>query len=150
MKMSAAKNGLFLLAFSALNAHELDAMSQHEWRLLFVLRDLPEALAEQAFVFLHVPLVAILLWLVFHQSTVVSAWSRRAICAFGVVHLGLHWHLQDHPAYTFHSFLSQLLIVGYAAAGFLYLLADSAETLRSRHVQHSVQADGPTTGGPAA
>ena len=130
--MRAIRDWLFLLAFSLLNAHELDAMSQHEWRILFVLRDLPSDFAEQVFVILHVPLVAILLWLTFHRNAVVSAWSRRAVCAFGIIHVGLHWHLQDHPAYTFHSSLSEFLIVGYGFAGLCYLLTDGADVLRGR------------------
>lgn len=141
--MRAIKDWLYVLAFSVLNAHELDAMSQQEWRLLFVLRDLPPDLAEQVFVILHVPLVALLMWLTFHRSAVVSAWSRRVVCAFGIVHVGLHWHLQDHPFYTFHSFLSEFLIVGYGFAGLCYLVADGAETIRSRHVHQGTQAEGP-------
>jgi hypothetical protein len=143
MKMRAIKDWLFLLAFSVLNAHELDAMSQHEWKLLFVLRDLPPDVAEQVFVMLHVPLMAILLWVTFHRSMIVSAWSRRAVCAFGIVHFALHWHLQDHHFYTFHSFLSELLIVGYGLAGLCYLLTDGADALRSRHVQQGARASEP-------
>jgi hypothetical protein len=44
-------------------AHELDAMTQAEWRLLFILSSLPEVIAEVVFVLLHIPLVAGLLWL---------------------------------------------------------------------------------------
>jgi len=57
------RNLLFQLGFSTLLAHELDAMTQAEWRLLFVLRRLPDLLAHNLFVTLHVPAVAILLWL---------------------------------------------------------------------------------------
>ena len=41
---------LVLLGFALLGSHELDAVTQSEWRLLFVLRDLPEALARDVFV----------------------------------------------------------------------------------------------------
>jgi hypothetical protein len=143
MQLQPIKHWLFLLAFSMLNAHELDAMSQHEWRLLFVLRELPPGLAEQIFVLLHVPLVAILLWLGFHSSALVSAWSRRAVCAFGIVHVGLHGHLRDHPLYTFDSWLSEALIVGYGLAGFCYLLAEAVEALRGDHIRRSGRAGGP-------
>lgn len=148
--MREIQSWIYILAFSVLNAHELDAMSQHEWRLLLVLRDLPPDLAQSAFVFLHVPLVAIILWLTFNRSSAVTSWSRRAVCAFGIIHFGLHWHLHDHPAYTFHSWLSETLIVGYGVAGLLYLLLDGVGSLRWRHVQQSAQADGPASGGTAA
>lgn len=141
---------IYILAFAILNAHELDAMSQQEWRLLLVLRDLPSDLAQRSFVALHVPLVAILLWLTFHRNAAVTSWSRRAVCAFGVIHAGLHWHLQEHPAYTFHSWLSEALIVGYGVAGLLYLLLDGVGILRRRHVRHGAQAGGRASGGSSA
>lgn len=134
--MQTLKTWLYLLAFSLLNAHELDAMTQQEWRLLLILRDLPAALARETFVMLHVPLVALLLWLSFHRDAAVAAWSRRAVCGFGIIHVGLHWNLQDHPAYTFDSTLSVSLILGYGVAGLLYLLLDGLDT-RQHHAGRS-------------
>jgi hypothetical protein len=147
--MREIKTWIYLLAFSLLNAHELDAMTQQEWRLLLVLRDLPPDVARQCFVVLHVPLVAVLLWLGFHRSSAVASWSRRAVCAFGIIHVGLHWRLQDHPAYTFHSDLSVSLIVGYGVAGLLYLLLDAAPRLRTPRVHPGARAEGPASGGSA-
>ena len=65
------RNLLFQLGFSTLLAHELDAITQAEWRLLFVLRRFPDLLARNLFVMLHVPIVAVLLWLTQHPSEVV-------------------------------------------------------------------------------
>lgn len=50
----------FLLGF--LLAHELDAVACSEWRLLYVLRGRPEATARTAFIALHVPSIAGLIW----------------------------------------------------------------------------------------
>ncbi len=93
-------------------SHELDAVAQHEWRLLYVLRSLPESIAQDAFVLLHVPLVAVLAWLGWHREPAVRAGSRLALAAFTIVHAGLHWRLSDDPLYTFHSATSVALIYG--------------------------------------
>jgi hypothetical protein len=122
--MKALRSLLFLLAFSLLNAHELDAMRQQEWRILVLLRDLEPSLAAHLFVLLHIPLVALLLWLGFHPHAAIQRWARRMICGFGAIHVGLHASLRDHPAYSFDSLLSQGLILGYGLAGLLFLLID--------------------------
>ncbi|MEO1019618.1 MAG: DUF6713 family protein, partial [Pseudomonadota bacterium] len=56
-------DALFFLGFSILLAHELDAVRGSEWRLLPLLKRLPETQARDLFIVLHVPLVALLIWL---------------------------------------------------------------------------------------
>ena len=120
--MERLQHYVFLIAFSLVNAHELDAIAQSEWRLLYVLRSFPDHVAQQYFVLLHVPLVAALLHLSFNSQGVVSLWTRSLICAFGPIHALLHSSLSNHPAYSFTSPLSLGLINGYAFAGVAYLL----------------------------
>ena len=43
--MQGLRNWLFYLGFATLATHELDAMTQSEWRLLYLLRDLPDPVA---------------------------------------------------------------------------------------------------------
>lgn len=113
---------LFQLGFSTLLAHELDAMTQAEWRLLFVLRRFPELLARNLFVTIHIPVVAILLWLTQHQSEVVRRWARTGLSSFMLIHAGLHWNLKNHPLNTFTSPLSLGLIYGAGLLGLSYVL----------------------------
>ena len=47
-------DSVFYLAFVLLLAHEVDAVLCREWRLLFVLRRLPEVWGRSLFVVLHV------------------------------------------------------------------------------------------------
>ena len=96
-------------------------MTQSEWRLLYVLRGLPNALAERWFVALHVPLFALVVWLSHHHTPRVRDVSRLALAAFLVIHLGLHWGLEAHPLYSFHDALSRGLILGAGLCGALYL-----------------------------
>ncbi len=114
------KNILFYLGFATLITHELDAMTQSEWRLLFILRSLPEQIASFTFVVVHIPLIAALLWLTNNKSLRIQDWSRIAVATFLMVHVGLHKLLEHHPDYTFNSLLSLGLIYGGGLLGFLY------------------------------
>ncbi|MBD1873645.1 hypothetical protein H6F75_09135 [Nodosilinea sp. FACHB-131] len=128
------KNLLFHLSFATLMAHELDAMTQAEWRLLFILSRLPDTIAEVAFVLVHIPLVAGLLWLTNNEAPAVRRWSRIVVALFLAIHAGLHKRLEHSSLYTFNSALSQGLIYGGGALGLLYLLTvfiTSRQTLQT-------------------
>ena len=125
------KNIIFNLGFATIITHELDAMTQSEWRLLFILRNLPEQTASDVFVILHVPLIAMLLWLTNNQSEAIKNWSRIAICGFLVIHSGLHKLLENSPNYTFDSTLSLGLIYGGGLFGLIYLIFVFVSWLRS-------------------
>ncbi|MBW4461057.1 MAG: hypothetical protein KME47_12585 [Nodosilinea sp. WJT8-NPBG4] len=127
---------MFYLGFATLMAHELDAMTQAEWRILFILNRLPDAIAEVAFVLVHIPLVAGLLWLTNNEAPAVRRWSRFAVALFLAIHAGLHKRLEHSPLYTFDSALSRGLIYGGGALGLLYLLTvfiTARQTLQTVH-----------------
>lgn len=112
---------LLYLSFATLLAHELDAIHKHEWRILFVLQALPETTARRAFVLLHIPLVALLLWLVSHPSETVRLGSQVGLDTFMVIHAGLHWRLEPGAAAVFKTPFSRSLIYGAALLAFLHL-----------------------------
>lgn len=114
---------LYLLLLGFFVAHELDAVACREWRLLYVLRTLPDDSARAVFVALHVPLVAGLAWTV-TDARPAAAVARVGVALFAVVHAGLHHRLRRDPAYAFHSPLSVTLIAGAAACGAAYALAE--------------------------
>ena len=115
---------LFVLGFALLASHEIDAALAAEWRLLYVLRGLPEPVAASAFTLAHVPVFAVLLWLAFHRQVGVLTWARRGFMAFLLIHAGLHARLSDHAAYGFSGWESNLMIFGAALVAVLYLLLD--------------------------
>lgn len=117
------KNLWFLLGLGFISTHELDAVTQHEWRLLYGLRSLPEALAANVFVALHVPLFAALVWLTHHPQPRWRGGSRLVLMSFLIIHAGLHLRLSGHALYTFHSPLSKALIFGGGVCSALYLFA---------------------------
>jgi hypothetical protein len=119
------KNLFFYLGFATIITHELDAMMQSEWKLLFVLRSLPEETASFIFVIVHIPLFTMLMWLTNHESFSIQHWSRINVATFLIIHVGLHKLLENDPNYTFNSSLSLSLIYCSGLFGLLYLILDS-------------------------
>ena len=112
---------IYYLGLAFLVAHELDAVTHSEWRLLFGLRTLPDPPASSLFVSLHVPLFFAILWLSHHQRKWLRDGTRVVVAVFLVVHAVLHIGLSSAPQYTFHGVLSNTLILGAGASGIAYL-----------------------------
>ena len=108
----------FYLMISFLVAHELDAMKRHEWRMIPLLNTLPETVAAQIFVWAHVPLTVLLLWIA-QQGAASSA--AIALAAFSVLHIVLHWLFRNNPDNEFNTIGSWLLILGAGLFGILVL-----------------------------
>lgn len=119
---SGSANAVFWLGVAVMLAHELDTVSAREWRLLYVLRHMPEARARDTFVLAHIPLVASLLWLCTHPMLDVRIGSQIAFDLFLIVHAGLHRRLAGHALYAFHSRLSRALITSAAVVGAVHLV----------------------------
>ena len=118
------KKFIFYLGIGALFTHELDAMSNHEWRVLPLLRMLPDEVGMNVFVAAHVPLFAGLIALVASSNIRTRVMSRLLICGFLVIHGLLHAFFMSHPSYEFSSALSNTLIFGGAVMGGLYIALD--------------------------
>lgn len=128
------KAALYYLGIACLFTHELDAMTHAEWRLLLVLRSMPDATASPLFVALHVPLFFAVLWLSQHGRETVRSATRIAVAAFLVVHGVLHFAVSSTPHYDFHGPLSKALIGSAAVFGVAYLLARSLPRGRARPI----------------
>jgi len=122
--MHGIKDIAFYLGIATLFTHELDAVPNHEWRGLALLRDLPDETGMAVFVAAHVPLFAVLIALVASTSGRIRALSRLVISAFLIVHGLLHISSRGEPTYEFSSTLSNLLIFGGLAFGVLYLMLE--------------------------
>jgi hypothetical protein len=108
--------------FTLTLAHELDAVAQHEWRILPVLSSLAEASARQAFVLLHVPLIFGLLWGLFVAREAVQQHSRFALGLFMVGHVLLHATLEVPGLSSFEEAPSRAFIVIAGLAGVLVVM----------------------------
>lgn len=123
---SLVEDAVFYLGLSLLCSHELDAMPNHEWRVLPLIRLLEDSVGQLVFVAAHVPLFAIIICLVASLNMRRRTVSRVAVSAFLVIHTLLHWWFSDHPHYDFDSVLSSVLIVGAGVCGGLYLVLEWA------------------------
>ena len=121
----------FYLGIASLFTHELDAVPNHEWRGLPLLRALPDETAMVVFIAGHVPIFAVLIALVASPHPRTRALSRRVIGAFLVVHGLLHALSMGQATYEFTSTLSSLLIFGGSAFGALYLALEAAHRSRA-------------------
>ncbi len=123
---------LIQLMLAFLFTHELDAMTQAEWRLLYVLRSLSDEEGRWWLVVIHVPLFWALIALTHHKSAQVQSMSRLGLAAFCIVHALLHWRLASDPLSSFISPLSWLLILAPAALGVIYLMGELRPSIGQR------------------
>jgi hypothetical protein len=111
-------DAIYWAMIAALFTHELDAVKRHEWRVLPLTSFLPERVGEQVFIWAHIPLFWLILWL--DERTAMSV-VRLGLSAFAIIHVWLHWILRRHPAYEFNNPSSWALIVLTGVLGALYL-----------------------------
>ena len=119
------KKIIFYLGMGTLFTHELDAMFNHEWRILPLTSWLPEETAMLLFLFFHIPLFAGLIALVASKNDKVRFRSKIGISAFLLIHAALHAFFGGNPAYEFSSISSTILIYGGALLGAIHLVLEN-------------------------
>ncbi len=113
---------LYYFGVSLLIVHEMDAVGQAEWRLLFFLRDMSDQAAYPIFITLHIPAVFLVFWLGQNPKSSIRSVFRAVAAAFLLGHAIIHHRLVGAPEYGFHGLLSETLIYGAALCGIAYLL----------------------------
>lgn len=119
------KNTIFYLGMGALFTYELDAMTNHEWRILPLLNLLPDDTGMSLFILAHIPLFGVLIALVAASNPTVRQRTRFALSAFLIINGMLHALFMSHPNYEFHSIISNILIFGGGVLGALHLVFES-------------------------
>ena len=119
---------VYYVGLSFFIAHELDAVRRAEWKLLYVLQNLPNAMASSWFVVIHVPLFFLLLWFSHHSNDRLRLWFRLVVSIFLMIHAVLHLRLSSDPAYEFSGLLSNFLIYGAGIIGAFFTIL----TIRKR------------------
>lgn len=117
------KSSAFYLGIALLFTHELDAMSNHEWRLLPGLNALSDAAGATAFLVAHVPLFALVIAFVASLDLEIRTKARNIACGFLIAHAILHYLFSSNAAYGFSTPVSSALIYGAALCGVAYFLA---------------------------
>ena len=118
------KHWAFFLGLGALFTHELDAVWNHEWRVLPLFRLLPEDLGLLLFVVMHVPVFAVVIALVASSNPKTQLRSRVGVSLFLIIHGVLHALFMDDPAYEFSSIMSNALIFGGGVLGSVHLILE--------------------------
>ena len=108
------------ITIALLIAHELDAVRAREWRVLPITAFLPDQTGRAIFIWAHVPLTLLLLWI---AGLVPDHPVAIAVAGFAVVHLGLHLAYRHHPEHDFHGVWAWALIVAPALSGTAHLVA---------------------------
>ena len=112
---------VFYLGLGTLFTHELDAMTSYEWRLIPILRSLPEAMGMTAFLIIHIPLFAGIIALIASSNDRTRRLSRIAASWVVLLHAALPIWFSSNPSYGFVSTISNWLIFGGAGFGAIYL-----------------------------
>jgi hypothetical protein len=107
---------IYWAMLAAFFTHELDATKRHEWRVLPLTSFLPDRVGEQVFIWAHVPLFWLILWLDGRTDGI-----RFALAAFAIIHVWLHWIFRRHPANELNNASSWALIILTGILGALYL-----------------------------
>jgi len=121
------KSITFYLGLALLFTHELDAMPNHEWRVLPLLRSLTDSVGEAAFVVAHIPIFAVVIACIASLNPKTRSIARDVASGFLIVHAVLHLAFSGHLAYEFGSLLSMMLIYGAGVCGLLYFVTRWAE-----------------------
>ena len=117
-------NIIFYLGMATLFTHEMDAMLNHEWRVLPLTSWLPENSGMLVFTFFHIPLYAVLIALVASKNRKVRFWSRIGVSTFLLIHAALHAFFKDSPSYEFSSVSSLILIFGGGLFGLVHIFLE--------------------------
>lgn len=128
------KDLAFYLGIALLFTHELDSMPNHEWRVLPILRSLPDSVGETAFVIAHIAIFALAIAFVASLNRRTRLVARDIVSGFLIVHALLHFLSSGDPAYEFSSLLSSVLIYGAALCGALYFCTRWLERRAPRHL----------------
>lgn len=107
-------NALLWTTIALLVAHELDAVRAREWRVLPLTAFLPDPTGRIVFIWAHVPLTLLLLWI---AGLAPDHPAALALAGFAILHLGLHLAYRRHPAHDFHGAGPWALIVAPALSG---------------------------------
>jgi len=111
-----ASNTIFILGLAFILTHELDAMRCREWRIFPGLSSLDDRTGELAFLALHVPLFALILWFIWPNGALDEGFAF-GFDVFLVLHLLAHIALRRHPSNQFTDAWSWSFIIGGAVCG---------------------------------
>jgi hypothetical protein len=116
------KNVVLYLGLALLFTHELDSMTNHEWRVLPILASLSDSMGKAVFLVGHIPIFAVIISFIASLDLRIRAKARGILCGFLVLHTFLHIVFSGNSAYEFSDLISSILIYGAGLCGLSYLM----------------------------
>ncbi len=116
----------FYTGLAMLFTHELDAMPNHEWRVLPLTSFLSDSIGMDVFILAHIPIFAVVIGCIASLNLRTRSIAQNAASAFLIVHAALHFAFSGHPDYEFDSLLSSVLIYGAALLGVVFFVLGGA------------------------
>ncbi|MGV6812815.1 MAG: DUF6713 family protein [Brevirhabdus sp.] len=116
--MGKAMEHSFQLMVAFFVLHELDAVRAREWRLLPVLRSMPDALGERIFLWAHLP-ISLGIFSILGRGE--QSLAAMLLSSFAVVHVVLHWVFRTNSENRFTSVTSWTFILGAGLFGAVHL-----------------------------
>jgi hypothetical protein len=117
-------NIFFYLGLATLLTHEMDAMLNHEWRVLPLTSGFPEEIGMLVFLYAHIPLYAGIIAMIASKKSQLRIWSRIGVSLFLLIHAGLHTFFRSSPTYEFSSTTSLILIYGGGLMGLAHIILE--------------------------
>jgi hypothetical protein len=117
-------NLFFYLGLATLLTHEMDAMLNHEWRVLPLTSGFPDDIGMVIFLVAHIPIYAGVIAMVASNKPQLRFWSRLGVSLFLLIHAGLHAIFRRSPAYEFSSATSLILIYGGGLMGLAHIILE--------------------------
>ena len=111
-------HAIFALELALLFTHEMDAIHKQEWKMFIVLKDMADEKAALVFMLLHIPLYAILLFLLFSGLETLGYYIADI---FLIGHCLLHFCFRNHPANKLKTGVSNILILAAGGLAIIHL-----------------------------
>ena len=118
------EEAIFIIIIILFSIHEIDAVRTGEWRMLPVLKNMADGTAVKVFVPVHIPLYAIMIYILTWGSTSAVEALYYAASILLIFHTAIHFVMRNHPKNGFTSVFSNSVIysVGILAAVHLCIL----------------------------
>ncbi len=101
---------LFILIISLFLVHEMDSVRNKEWRMMAVLKNMPEDAAFKLYTGLHIPLFFFILFIMVQSGPQMSLAFCIIMDVLLVAHTLIHFFFRRHKNNSFESVFSNVLI----------------------------------------
>jgi len=113
---------MFTFNITLLLLHEMDAIRAKEWKMFIILNRMREETAYIVFSLIHLPLYALVIFVISQSGSTAYALVWLIVDVFLVAHAIIHFLFRKHRANGFHSIYSMLLIYGMGIFAIIHLL----------------------------